>query len=93
MINVASPCVQASALGDLGFYGKGKSAFDFYTQKKVCDLSRSSEVVELTIEYFQTTTSLWKAEDAISTRASVNMLTHNGLFSRAVSCIGPIVFP
>ncbi|KAI0316618.1 methylmalonate-semialdehyde dehydrogenase [Amylostereum chailletii] len=47
---------KASVLGDLGFYGK--SAFEFYTQKK-------------------TVTSLWKAEDALTSRASVNMPTHN----------------
>ncbi|KAI0271405.1 methylmalonate-semialdehyde dehydrogenase [Gloeopeniophorella convolvens] len=47
---------KASALGDLGFYGK--SAIEFYTQKK-------------------TTTSLWKAEDALTSRASVNMPTHH----------------
>ncbi|THH18419.1 hypothetical protein EW146_g2550 [Bondarzewia mesenterica] len=47
---------KASALGDLGFYGK--SAIEFYTQKK-------------------TTTSLWKSEDAIATKASVNMPTHH----------------
>ncbi|KAI0068309.1 methylmalonate-semialdehyde dehydrogenase [Artomyces pyxidatus] len=45
---------KASSLGDLGFYGK--SAFEFYTQKK-------------------TITSLWKAEDALSSKASVNMPT------------------
>ncbi|KAI0051646.1 methylmalonate-semialdehyde dehydrogenase [Auriscalpium vulgare] len=45
---------KASALGDLGFYGK--SAFEFYTLKK-------------------TTTSLWKAEDALTSKASVNMPT------------------
>ncbi|KAI9460999.1 methylmalonate-semialdehyde dehydrogenase [Lactarius psammicola] len=47
---------KASALGDLGFYGK--SAIEFYTQKK-------------------TTTSLWKAEDALNSRASVHMPTHH----------------
>ncbi|KAI0307697.1 methylmalonate-semialdehyde dehydrogenase [Multifurca ochricompacta] len=47
---------KASALGDLGFYGK--SAIEFYTQKK-------------------TTTSLWKAEDALTSRASVHMPTHH----------------
>ncbi|ETW86946.1 hypothetical protein HETIRDRAFT_305451 [Heterobasidion irregulare TC 32-1] len=47
---------KGSVLGDLGFYGK--SAFEFYTQKK-------------------TTTSLWKSEDAIATKASVNMPTHH----------------
>ncbi|KZV76999.1 methylmalonate-semialdehyde dehydrogenase [Peniophora sp. CONT] len=47
---------KASVLGDLGFYGK--SAIEFYTQKK-------------------TTTSLWKAEDALTSKASVNMPTHN----------------
>ncbi|KAI0036634.1 methylmalonate-semialdehyde dehydrogenase [Vararia minispora EC-137] len=47
---------KASALGDLGFYGK--SAIEFYTMKK-------------------TTTSLWKAEDALASKASVNMPTHH----------------
>ncbi|EIM92143.1 methylmalonate-semialdehyde dehydrogenase [Stereum hirsutum FP-91666 SS1] len=47
---------KGSVLGDLGFYGK--SAFEFYTQKK-------------------TTTSLWKSEDAISSKATVNMPTHH----------------
>lgn len=47
---------KASALGDLGFYGK--SAIEFFTQKK-------------------TTTSLWKAEDALNSRASVHMPTHH----------------
>ncbi|VDC01886.1 unnamed protein product [Peniophora sp. CBMAI 1063] len=47
---------KASVLGDLGFYGK--SAIEFYTQKK-------------------TTTSLWKAEDALTSKASVNMPTHH----------------
>jgi malonate-semialdehyde dehydrogenase (acetylating)/methylmalonate-semialdehyde dehydrogenase len=47
---------KASALGDLGFYGK--SAIEFFTQKK-------------------TTTSLWKAEDALNNRASVHMPTHH----------------
>ncbi|KAI9513043.1 methylmalonate-semialdehyde dehydrogenase [Russula earlei] len=47
---------KASALGDLGFYGK--SAVEFYTQKK-------------------TTTSLWKSEDALTSRASVHMPTHH----------------
>jgi len=47
---------KASVLGDLGFYGK--SAIEFYTQKK-------------------TTTSLWKAADALNSRASVHMPTHH----------------
>jgi len=47
---------KASALCDLGFYGK--SAIEFYTQKK-------------------TTTSLWKSEDALTSRASVHMPTHH----------------
>lgn len=47
---------KASALGDLGYYGK--SAIEFYTQKK-------------------TTTSLWKAEDALTSKAAVDMPTHH----------------
>lgn len=47
---------KGSSLGDLGFYGK--SAIEFYTQKK-------------------TTTSLWKSEDALTSRASVHMPTHH----------------
>ncbi|KAF8898899.1 mitochondrial methylmalonate-semialdehyde dehydrogenase [Infundibulicybe gibba] len=46
---------KGSALGDIGFYGKG--GLNFYTQNK-------------------TITSLWKAEDAVGGRATVEMPTH-----------------
>jgi len=52
------------------------SGINFYTQSKVCCIPlRSLSFVLLTM--MQTVTSLWKAEDAIATRASVNMPTHD----------------
>jgi malonate-semialdehyde dehydrogenase (acetylating)/methylmalonate-semialdehyde dehydrogenase len=77
-----------SFLGDIHFYGKRynsypsrsraaltiRSGINFYTQNKVnfflCHACGLKNIV-------QTITSLWKAEDALGSRANVDMPTHH----------------
>lgn len=84
--------LQASFLGDIPFYGRKSvwllipseillipgfsySGIDFYTQNKVSYAQSSMRSPRLTVP--QTTTALWKAEDAIGNKASVDMPTHH----------------
>lgn len=63
---------KASFLGDIPFYGK--NGINFYTQNKV-RLPFSRWSTWFLRSNLQTITSLWKAEDAIGNRASVDMPT------------------
>jgi len=58
-----------------GIDDDAQSAINFYTHNKVWQRSILTETASLMGT--QTTTSLWRADDATSERASVNMPTHS----------------
>ena len=84
--------VQGSVLGDLGFYGKRCVSLTLSLEIPLNCLFVAPSSFILRRRYVlqaklvcanhltgveQTTTSLWKSEDAIATKASVNMPTHH----------------
>lgn len=65
---------KASALGDIPFYGRG--GIDFYTQNKVGAVVWLLRGGTDEDSCLQTTTILWRSEDALGSHATVNMPTH-----------------